>query len=35
MADQIFFLADGRIVQRLPRSTRHEILAAIESLNIR
>jgi putative ABC transport system ATP-binding protein len=35
MADQIFFLADGRIVQRLPRSSRHEILAAIENLNVR
>jgi putative ABC transport system ATP-binding protein len=35
MADQIFFLADGRIVQKLPRSTRHEIAAAIETLNVR
>jgi putative ABC transport system ATP-binding protein len=35
MADQIFFLADGSIVQRLPRSSRHEILAAIESINVR
>jgi len=35
MADQIFFLADGKIVQRLPRSNRHDILAAIENLNVR
>jgi putative ABC transport system ATP-binding protein len=33
MADQIFFLADGRIVQRLPRSNRREILAAIENMS--
>src|SRR5207247_1006251 len=35
MADQIFFLSDGRIVQRLPRSDRGEILAAIETLDVR
>jgi putative ABC transport system ATP-binding protein len=32
MADRVLFLADGRIVRELPRSTRHEILAAVESL---
>jgi putative ABC transport system ATP-binding protein len=35
MADRVLFLADGRIVQELPRSTRHEILAAIETLTPR
>ncbi len=35
MADRILFLADGQIVQEMPRSTRHEILAAIETLNVR
>jgi putative ABC transport system ATP-binding protein len=35
MADQVFFLADGRIVQRLPRSSRREILAAIENVSAR
>jgi putative ABC transport system ATP-binding protein len=32
MADRVLFLADGRIVRELPHSTRHEILAAVESL---
>ena len=32
MADRVLFLADGRIVQELPRSNRHEILAAVEIL---
>jgi putative ABC transport system ATP-binding protein len=32
MADQVFFLDDGQIVKRLPRSSRHEILAAIENM---
>jgi putative ABC transport system ATP-binding protein len=35
MADQVFFLADGRIVQQLPRSNRSEILAAIETMDSR
>jgi putative ABC transport system ATP-binding protein len=35
MADQIFFLADGQIVKKLPRSSSHEILAAIETMNVR
>jgi putative ABC transport system ATP-binding protein len=35
MADRVLFLADGRIVQELPRSSRHEILAAIETLSVR
>jgi putative ABC transport system ATP-binding protein len=32
MADRVLFLADGRIVQELPRSSRHEILSAVETL---
>jgi putative ABC transport system ATP-binding protein len=35
MADQIFLLADGQIVQPLPRSNRHEIVAAIENMSSR
>jgi putative ABC transport system ATP-binding protein len=35
MADRVLFLADGRIVQELPRSSQHEILAAIERLDAR
>ena len=35
MADRVLFLADGRIVQELPRSNRHEILAAVETLTVR
>jgi putative ABC transport system ATP-binding protein len=35
MADRILFLADGKIVQEMPRSNRHQILEAIDSLNIR
>jgi putative ABC transport system ATP-binding protein len=35
MADRVLFLADGRIVQELPQSSRHEILAAIETLSVR
>jgi hypothetical protein len=35
MADRVLFLADGRIVTELPRSSRHEILAAIETLQVR
>ena len=32
MADQVLLLADGRIVEALPRSTAHEIRAAVEEL---
>ena len=35
MADRVLFLADGRIVQELPQSSRHDILAAIETLTVR
>jgi putative ABC transport system ATP-binding protein len=35
MADRVLFLADGLIVQELPRSTQHDILAAIERLDAR
>jgi putative ABC transport system ATP-binding protein len=35
MADRVLFLADGRIVKELPRSSAHEILVAIEELNAR
>jgi putative ABC transport system ATP-binding protein len=35
MADRVLFLADGRIVQQLPRSTAHEILQAVEGLGVR
>jgi putative ABC transport system ATP-binding protein len=35
MADRVLFLADGRIVRELPQSSRHEILAAIETLSVR
>ena len=35
MADRVLFLADGRIVQQLPRSTAHEILQAVEGLAVR
>ena len=35
IADRIFFLADGRIVRELGRSTAHDVLAAIEELNRR
>jgi putative ABC transport system ATP-binding protein len=34
MADQVLFLADGRIVRQLPRSSAHEIRAAIESMDV-
>jgi putative ABC transport system ATP-binding protein len=33
MADRVLFLDDGQIVQELPRSSPHEILAAIENLS--
>jgi len=32
MADRVLFLADGRIVQELPRSSRRDIMAAVETL---
>jgi putative ABC transport system ATP-binding protein len=35
MADRVLFLADGRIVQELPRSSQHDILLAIEKLDAR
>jgi putative ABC transport system ATP-binding protein len=35
MADRVLFLADGCIVQELPQSSRHDILAAIETLSVR
>jgi putative ABC transport system ATP-binding protein len=33
MADRILFLADGRIVREMPRSSAHDILAAMEQLD--
>jgi putative ABC transport system ATP-binding protein len=35
MADQVLLLADGRIVEALPRSTAHEIRTAVEQLEYR
>jgi len=35
IADEIFFLADGRIVQRLGRATRREVVAAMEEVTRR
>jgi putative ABC transport system ATP-binding protein len=35
MADQVLLLADGRIVEALPRSTAHEIRTAVEELEYR
>ncbi|MDQ1719916.1 MAG: putative transport system ATP-binding protein [Pseudonocardiales bacterium] len=35
MADRVLFLADGQIVQELPRSSPRDILLAIEKLGIR
>jgi len=35
MADQVLLLADGRIVEALPRSTAHDIRAAVEQLEYR
>jgi putative ABC transport system ATP-binding protein len=32
IADRVLFLADGRIVKELPRSTQHDILAALETI---
>jgi putative ABC transport system ATP-binding protein len=33
MADRVLFLADGRIVNDIPRSSQHDILLAMEALN--
>ncbi len=35
MADRVMFLADGRIVKELPRSSAHDILVAVEELERR
>ena len=35
MADRVLLLDDGLIVRELPRSEPHEILSAIEELNVR
>jgi putative ABC transport system ATP-binding protein len=35
MADKVLILADGRIVRQLSRSSAHEILAAVEGLNVK
>jgi putative ABC transport system ATP-binding protein len=35
MADRVLFLADGRIVKEMPRSSAHDILVAMEELNAR
>jgi putative ABC transport system ATP-binding protein len=35
MADQVLLLADGLIAEALPRSTAHEIRAAVEELEYR
>jgi putative ABC transport system ATP-binding protein len=35
MADRVLFLADGQIVQELPRSSSRDILMAIEKLGTR
>jgi putative ABC transport system ATP-binding protein len=35
MADRVLFLDDGRIVKELPRTSQHEILVAMESLDAR
>ena len=35
MADRVLFLADGEIVNDIPRSSQHEILLAMEALNQR
>jgi putative ABC transport system ATP-binding protein len=32
IADRVLFLADGKIVKELPRSTQHEILSALEAI---
>ncbi len=34
MADRVLFLADGEIVNDIPRSSQHEILLAMEALNL-
>jgi putative ABC transport system ATP-binding protein len=35
MADRVLFLADGQIVQEMPRSSSHDIMLAIEKLDSR
>ena len=35
IADRILFLADGRIVQELGRSSAHEVLGAMEEVSAR
>jgi putative ABC transport system ATP-binding protein len=35
MADRVLFLADGKIVKEMPRSSAHDILVAMEELNAR
>ena len=35
IADRVLFLADGKIVKELPRSTQPEILAALEAITTR
>jgi putative ABC transport system ATP-binding protein len=35
MADRVLFLADGRIVKEMPRTSAHDILVAMEELNVR
>jgi putative ABC transport system ATP-binding protein len=35
IADRIVFLADGRVVHELGRSSAHEVLAAIEEVSAR
>jgi putative ABC transport system ATP-binding protein len=35
MADRVLFLADGQIVKELPRTSAHDILVAMEELNVR
>jgi putative ABC transport system ATP-binding protein len=35
IADRILFLADGRVVKQLGRSSAHEVLAAMEEVTAR
>jgi putative ABC transport system ATP-binding protein len=34
MADRVLFLGDGKIVKELPRTNAHDILVAMEELDI-
>jgi putative ABC transport system ATP-binding protein len=34
MADRVLFLGDGRIVKEMPRSSAHDIMVAMEELNV-